>query len=396
MFCITRKVLRVREFRGGFFPLLFSSFSALAASLFLLCGCATRIHAQEFGGCHCVPLHPKPIAQLDQERNALINEINRNHATRKELIRQFKEHSLRQEEIWKEILILNKDYLDFESEIFQLKQLKTQIYADSEQLRFQWIENLSVVNRDEFVKDRLSLLDVELADDPGFADGYLYRSLLQMQSGDKMTARTDIRAARELMYGSTTTLNEKFHTEFKPAQIVDMVYASLLLGDDKPAWNYVKICEQRFPAFINHPVYLHMQAKYEECENSYSKASELYKKAIQTIEGSSFGNESYHIEELYADAAWFFAAVPVHSRRNPTLAMRYAELSLKNSNCKSWLGWRAISAIKASKKDWEIALLALEYCQSHAPQILHAELAEQLIAYKNKKPFWMKRRINSD
>ena len=275
MFFITRKVLRVREFHRVFFPLLFSSFSVLAAALFLLCGFTTRIHAQDFSDCHCVPLHPKPIAQLDQERNALINELNRNHATRKELIRQFKEHSLRQEEIWKEILILNKDYLDFESEIFQLKQLKTQIYADSEQLRFQWIENLSVVNRDEFVKDRLSLLDVELADDPGFADGYLYRSLLQMQSGDKMTARTDIRAARELMYGSTTTLNEKFHTEFKPAQIVDMVYASLLLGDDKPAWNYVKICEQRFPAFINHPVYLHMQAKYEECENSYSKASDL-------------------------------------------------------------------------------------------------------------------------
>ena len=108
MFCITRKVLRVREFRRGFFPLLFSSFSALAASLFLLCGCATRIHAQEFGGCHCVPLHPKPIAQLDQERNALINELNRNRTTRKELIHQFKEHSLRQEEIWKEFLILNK------------------------------------------------------------------------------------------------------------------------------------------------------------------------------------------------------------------------------------------------------------------------------------------------
>lgn len=199
MFFITRKVLRVREFHRGFFQLLFGSFSVLAAALFLLCGFTTRIHAQEFSGCHCVPLHPKPIAQLDQERNELINELNRNRTTRKELIRQVKEHSLRQEEIWKEILILNKDYLDFESKIFQLKQLKTQIYADSEQLRFQWIENLSVVNRDEFVKDRLSLLDVELADDPGFADGYLYRSLLQMQSGDKMTAGTDIRAARELM-----------------------------------------------------------------------------------------------------------------------------------------------------------------------------------------------------
>ena len=259
MFCITRKVLRVREFRRGFFPLLFSSFSALAASLFLLCGCATLIHAQEFGGCHCVPLHPKPIAQLDQERNALINELNRNRTTRKELIHQFKERSLRQEEIWKEFLILNK-------RLFRLRE---------RDFPTQTIENLSLVNRDEFVKDRLSLLDVELAYDPGFADGYLYRSLLQMQSGDKMTARTDIRAARELMYGSTTRLNEKFHTEFKPAQIVDMVYASLLLGDDKPAWNYVKICEQRFPAFINHPVYLHMQAKYEECENSYSKASDL-------------------------------------------------------------------------------------------------------------------------
>ena len=377
MFCIRRKVLRVREFHRGFLKLLFGSFSVLAAALFLLCGFTTRIHAQEFGGCHCVPLHPKPIAQLDQERNALINELNRNRTTRKELIHQFKERSLRQEEIWKEFLILNK-------RLFRLRE---------RDFPTQTIENLSLVNRDEFVKDRLSLLDVELAYDPGFADGYLYRSLLQMQSGDKMTARTDIRAARELMYGSTTRLNEKFHTEFKPAQIVDMVYASLLLGDDKPAWNYVKICEQRFPAFINHPVYLHMQAKYEECENSYSKASELYKKAIQTIEGSSFGNESYHIEELYADAAWFFAAVPVLLRRNPTLAMRYAELSLKNSNCKSWPGWRVIAAIKASKKDREIALLALEYCQSHAPQILHAE---QLIPYKNKKPFWMKRRINSD
>jgi len=231
------------------------------------------------------------------------------------------------------------------------------------------------------------------AQDPSFADGYLYRSLLQMQAGDHKKAVRDIRDARQHMYGTTTTLKQKFKSEFKPAQIVDMVYASLLLGQEQPAWNYVEICRQRFPQFVNHPVYLHMKAKYEEYENSYSTASDLYHEAIKRVEGMGERppEETYNVEELYADAAWFYAAAPAPSSRDSDEAMRCAELALQKTNCSSWLAWRAIAAIKASEDDWQTALLAMEHCRHHAPLHLDAELAEQVEKYLEREPYWIKR-----
>jgi hypothetical protein len=417
--------------------------AVVVVAVIVLCECrfATRVCAQSFGGCDCsAPVQPRSPAQLDQERAALITDLNGMHDKRDEILRQFAKHALRQAEIAliqkgpllrkleavAKLLIIRrngaaallrgdvvaveqhakeeKECLEtieridselsgFASEVAQLEQEKVQLQAEAEQLRFEWIEKLSVVNRDEFVRERLTLLDAELAADPGFADGFLYRSLLQMQSGDSTAARKDIREARERMYGTTTTLKEKFRSEFKPAQIVDMVYASLLLGQEKPAWNYVEICRQRFPQFINHPVYLHMKAKYEEYENSYSTASDLYHEAIRKVEGGADRppHDTYNVEELYADAAWFYAAVPAPTSRDPKEAQRCAELALKKTNCKSWTAWRAIAALKAAERDWKTALLAMERCELHAPQHLGDELEEQVLAYKNEKPFWMKR-----
>ena len=231
------------------------------------------------------------------------------------------------------------------------------------------------------------------AQDPSFADGYLYRSLLQMQAGDHKKAVRDIRDARQHMHGTTTTLKQKFKAEFKPVQIDDIVYASLLLGQEQPAWNYVEICRQRFPQFVNHPAYLHMKAKYEEYENSYSTASDLYHEAIRRIEGlgDRQPQETINVEEVYADAAWFYAAVPAPSSRDSDEAMRCAELALQKTNCSSWLASRAIAAIKASEDDWQTALLAIEHCRHHAPLHLDAELAEQVEKYRGRELYWMKR-----
>jgi hypothetical protein len=136
-----------------------------------------------------------------------------------------------------------------------------------------------------------------------------------------------------------------------------------------------------------------MKAKYEENENSYSTASDLYHEAIKKVEGGADRppHDTYNVEELYADAAWFYAAVPAPASRDPKEALRCAELALKKTNCKSWTAWRAIAALKAAEKDWKTALLAMERCQLHAPQHLGVELEEQVLAYKNEKPFWMKR-----
>lgn len=395
-----------------------------------------------FGGCDCSKhLQPKPADQIQQERADVVAALNEAHDGRVRLRQEFAKCALRQVElaltqkgpqarlldeleklgdIRRELLlaIARRDLADiafhaqqekeclaaierieaeiagYGSEIAQLEQEKNQLYAEAEQLRSEWIGHLSVVNRDEFVKERLALLDQEIAEDPNFADGYLYRSLLQMQTGEGKRAAQDIREARQRMYGTTTTLKEKFRSEFKPAQIVDMVYASLLLGQEKPAWNYVEICRQRFPQFVNHPVFLHMKAKYEECENSYSSASDLYHEALKKVEGTAKtpAQETYNVEELYADAAWFYAATPAPSSRNQAEAMRCAEAALQKTHCMSWLAWRAVAAVKASEQDWDTALLAMERCRSHAPQHLDNELAEQVASYQNRKSFWIKRR----
>lgn len=416
---------------------------SIACLLLTFCGSvAFAQNAMTFGGCDCSrPLEPKPHAQIQQEQADLEAALNGLHDRREQLQQEFSKRAIRQVElaltkkrplarlleelerlanIQRDLALAiarrdavdiarhaqrEKDCLDtierikgeiagYESEFAQLEQEKTQLYVEAEQLRSEWIERLSVVNRDELVQTRLELLDREIAEDPRFADGFLYRSLLQMQAGENKLAAQDIREARQRMYGTTTTLKEKFRSEFKPAQIVDMVYASLLLGQEKPAWNYVEICRQRFPQFVNHPVFLHMKAKYEEYENSYSTASDLYHEALKRVEGTESlpANETYNVEELYADAAWFYAAVPAPSSRDTAEGLRCAEAALRKTNCTSWLAWRAVAAVKASEQDWQTALLAMERCRHHAPQHLDSELAEQVAAYRDCKPYWIKRR----
>ena len=412
----------------------------------ILCGADLRVCVgQVFGGCDCSgPPKPKSEAELAAERTAARTELNGIHDRRDKLMAEYAKKTLRQAEI----VILKKNPsarlieakfdLDvalgalqaaiavnertatilarrerlnecqqafdrikgevdgLQSEFDALESEKRELYQEAQQLRFVWIGKLSVVDRDEFTADRLELLNAEIAADDKFADGYLYRSLLHLQQGDVDSARKDIREARELMYGTTSTLNVRFRSVFQPAQIVDMVYASLLLGQEKPAWNYVEICRQRFPKFVNHPVYLHMKAKYEECENNFSTAAEYYRKAIKEVEGWA-GNppeETYNVEELYSDAAWFLAASPSSRHRDFEDALEFAEKALQMTGCKSWVGWRAVAAVKAAEKEWETAINALEHCRTHAPQHLAAELDEQEAAYRNQDLFQIKRRKN--
>lgn len=399
--------------------------------------------AQVFGGCDCSgPPEPKPTAELEAERTTVRASLNGLHDRRDKIMAEYAKKTLRQAKIVLlqkypfERLIEAKFDLDvaqgallaaiavnerpatilkrrerlnecqqafdriqgevdgIQSEFDALENEKRELYQEAQQLRFVWIGKLSVVDRDEFVADRLELLDAEIGADDKFADGYLYRSLLHLQQGDVDSARKDIREARELMYGTTSTLNVRFRSVFQPAQIVDMVYASLLLGQEKPAWNYVEICRQRFPEFVNHPVYLHMKAKYEECENSFTTAAGYYRKAIKVVEGWA-GNppeETYNVEELYSDAAWFFAASPSSRHRDFEDSLKYAEKALLMTGCKSWVAWRSVAAVKAAEQKWETAINALEHCRVHAPQNFAAELDEQEAAYQNHELFQIKRR----
>ena len=410
----------------------------------MLLGADLRVGlAQVFGGCDCSgPPEPKPAAELEAERTAVRASLNGLHDRRNKLIDEYTKKTLQQAEIVlrqqyplariieaksdlgvaegalraaitvKErpaTILARRAHLNecqqafdriegeirgLQSEFDALENAKRELYQEAQQLRFVWIGKLSVVDRDEFVADRLELLDAEIGADDKFADGYLYRSLLHLQQGDVDSARKDIREARELMYGTTSTLNVRFRSVFQPAQIVDMVYASLLLGQEKPAWNYVEICRQRFPEFVNHPVYLHMKAKYEECENSFTTAAGYYRKAIKVVEGWA-GNppeETYNVEELYSDAAWFFAASPSSRHRDFEDSLKYAEKALLMTGCKSWVAWRSVAAAKAAEQKWETAINALEHCRVHAPQNFAAELDEQEAAYRNKELFQIKRR----
>jgi hypothetical protein len=384
----------------------------------------------------------KPAAQLDAERQQLLADLAQIHDRRGEILEEHRRKTAKQQEfallqklpmvrlvearlelaraqvglaaaieqelgprsivIRQEIVKdreatvegIEAEILACQSAIQALEMQKQELFHEAEQLRFNWIGKLSVVDRDEFVADRLQLLDAEIQADQRFADGYLYRTLLDLQQGNVTQARTDIRKARELMYGTTSTLNVRFKSEFQPAQIVDMVYASLLLGQEKPAWNYVEICRQRYPQFVNHPVYLHMKAKYEECENSFSTAAELYKQAIKQVEG--WGNnaprDSYNVEELYSDAAWFFAACPSPSVRSSATALPYAEKALQLTNCRSWNAWRAVANTQADAGSWQIALDAMERCRHHAPQHLGTQFDEQENCYRNQQLFLIARR----
>ena len=410
----------------------------------MLLGADLRVGlAQVFGGCDCSgPPEPKPAAELEAERTAVRASLNGLHDRRNKLIDEYTKKTLQQAEIVLRqqyplarlieakfdlgvaqgallaaiavnerpaTILARREHLNecqqafdriqgeidgIQSEFDALENEKRELYQEAQQLRFVWIGKLSVVDRDEFVVDRLELLDAEIGADDKFADGYLYRSLLHLQQGDVDSARKDIREARELMYGTTSTLNVQFRSVFQPAQIVDMVYASLLLGQEKPAWNYVEICRQRFPKFVNHPVYLHMKAKYEEYENNFTTAAEYYRKAIKVVDGSDKNppEETYNVEELYSDAAWFFAASPSSRHRDFEDSLKYAEKALLMTGCKSWVAWRSVAAAKAAEQKWETAINALEHCRVHAPQNFAAELDEQEAAYRNKELFQIKRR----
>jgi hypothetical protein len=416
-----------------------------AVLLWMTAAClqVAECRGQVFGGCDCAgPMPPKPAAQLDAERQQIVGELDGMHDSRESLIADHARKTARQLEVsvlmrlpaarlieaklelgqaqlglaaaielglgpgqisTRQVIVRDRaervaqieaELLAYQNEIESLEAQKRELFQEAEQLRFNWIGALSVVNRDEFVADRLKLLDAEIQADPDFADGYLYRTLLNLQQGDVVQARSDIRKARELMYGTTSTLNVRFKTVFQPAQIVDMVYACLLLGQEKPAWNYVEICRQRYPQFVNHPVYLHMKAKYEECENSFSTAGRLYEQAIKQIEGwgANAPKESYNAEELYADAAWFFSACPSDSVRDVAKAKVHAETALQMTNCKSWTAWRAIANTQASAGEWATAADALERCRHYAPQHLGPVFDEQENAYRNNRIYLIPRR----
>ena len=88
-----------------------------------------------------------------------------------------------------------------------------------------------------------------------------------------------------------------------------------------------------------------MKAKYEEYENNFTTAAEYYRKAIKVVDGSDKNppEETYNVEELYSDAAWFFAASPSSRHRDLEDSLNYAEKALLMTGCKSWVAWRSVA-----------------------------------------------------
>ena len=248
-----------------------------------------------------------------------------------------------------------------------------EIMKTGEGVRREWLACIDPMNRDDLLEAKIEALNLELNASPDFLEGFLYRSMLRILSGDRVKAVSDLIQAEALLFNPSRSV--------AIGTGIDFVYASLMVGNGPDARRCIRFIEKKWP---NDPAVQHIQALCETEENDFSKAAELYRKALKA-------KETQYRGLLCGDAAWLFAAVPVDRLRNPKLAEDCIDEALRISRNRSWKAWRAKSVLHADANEWEEAKECLHRAMADGPKILDAAFREQCAAYSDKKTYRIER-----